>query len=111
MLQDTVKGMSVDVLNGGSSNLIETKSFQEYQVNRISIWLSLSVLTGGWKVVTLFSQGVICAHPVLVQADPLSHRDSLFKSVWVSPHLCLPRHNGDFCKYLSTSGTEVKLSG
>lgn len=121
MLQDTVKGMSVDVLNGGSSNLMETKSFQEYQVNRISIWLSLSVLTGGWKVVTLFSQGVTCAHPVLllshflksilVQADPLSHRDSLFKSVWVSPHLCLPGHNGDFCKYLSSSGTEVKLSG
>lgn len=90
-------------------------------MNRISICLSLSVLTGGWKVVALFSQGVVRAHPVLllnhflksilVQADPLSHRNSLFKSLWVLPHLCLPGHNSDFCKCLSTSGTEVKLSG
>lgn len=108
------------VLNGGLNNLMETKSFQEYWVNRISIWLGLTVLTGGWKVETLFSQGVIRAHlvlvlshfskTILVWAEPLSHRNSLFRSLWVSPHLCLPGLNSGFCKYLSTSGTEVKLS-
>lgn len=89
------------------NNLMETKSFQEYWVNRISIWLSLSVLTGGWRMVILFSQGVIHAHPVLllshflksilVRADPLSHRDSHCRSMWVSPHLCLLGHSSDFC--------------
>lgn len=72
-------------------------------------------------MVTLFSQGVIRAHSVLL----LPH---FLKSVlvWADPHptgtaflracgyhliSAFPGLYSGFCKYLSTSGTEVKLSG
>lgn len=75
-------------------------------MNRISIWLSQSVLTGGWRVVMLFSQGVIHAHPVLllshllksilVQADPCPTGTAVVGACGCHL-LCLPSHSSDFC--------------